>query len=71
MSTNNIHFHDRTRKFPKISLNMYFLERSEDVFEPSTVNEPYVFQPLWFNCMFVVVRKDISTLFVAKRSVKE
>ena len=29
MRTHNIHFHDKIRKFPKISLNICFLELSE------------------------------------------
>ena len=29
ISTHNIHFHDKIRKFPKISLNTCFLERSK------------------------------------------
>ena len=30
MSAHNIHFHDKTGKIPEISLNVYFLELSEE-----------------------------------------
>ena len=50
MSTYNIHFHDKTGKNPKISLNICFFELSEKFprnskkeFELAMVNESSVF----------------------------
>ena len=55
MSTHNIQFHDKIRKNPLI---IRFLELSEEisyglknVFELAMVNEPSMFELLWFDCI--------------------
>ena len=56
MSTHNIQFHDRIRKFPQNSVNICLLEVhvSEefrgDEFVSVMVNEPLVLQLLRFDC---------------------
>ena len=63
MRTQNIHFHDKIGKIPKISLNICFLELSDEIsrglkseFKYATVNEPSVFELLRFYCSIIVNR---------------
>ena len=75
MSTQNIHFHDKTRNFPKISLNICFLQLSEEFprdskneFESANVNEPSVFEPSKFYCIRINI---LSCVLILKlRDVK-
>ena len=56
MSTNNIHFYDKIRKFPKISLIICFYKLSDKFFrtqkqvESAKVKESSVLQSLKFYC---------------------
>ena len=57
MSTDDVHFRNEIRHFPKIFLNIFFLELSEEIpigskeFEAATVNRPSVFESLTFCCI--------------------
>ena len=65
MSTHNIHFHNKIRKFP---LSICFLELwelfrrdSKTKFESAMVNEPSVFELLRFDCSSSSSRHIILT----------
>ena len=61
MSMHNIHFHNKKNKILKISLNIWFLEPSENFlglkneFESARVNEPLMFESLKFYCRSVTI----------------
>ena len=50
-------FHDKMRKFPKISINICLLQLSEEFpreseFESATINDPSVFESLKLYCNY-------------------
>ena len=62
MSTQNIQFHNKLRKFPKVLDFLSYrkkLIRIQNVFELDMVNEPWMIELLRFGCTFFYCRSAI------------